>query len=521
MKKLFLLLAAIITLLPLNGAEKSFEIVFLEGMTNGVEATSLTYATQIVDDNSLSLVDGYITEVDFYPVRYATQGGLLLLGDNQKEGRVTFNITHPEATSQTINAIGLKCARMSGNSYKNALISVGYTRTDQEFLPDNFKNLPVFTSYDEMEEIKIELNDPIDYESINSISLYGGVEGYNFADNNKSSAYVKSIVFYYNDNQKEQPEVKFTEDAFEASLFGFDPAKSPKAVTTPEGLELTYSIKDDAIATIDSKTGEITPINEGSTTVTASFAGNDLYEAAEATYTLKVVDKRTLPELSFSADEAIFYLGYSDQQLPELRNPEDLTVAFTSSMPDVAEVSDKGEVTPKAEGVTTITATFEGNDRYLPVEASYTLTVIPTYPEIQIEGKAVNSETYYIAPGQTINVKLVHPGTIYVKFERDIDTDMPFAPQKVAAEGFDEHDQTTGFPVDKPGTLSYYAEHGGKTFPEKSLKFVQSTDGIELVETDGSDARIFDLQGRPAADPAPGQVVVIVKNGKAIKSVVR
>ncbi len=61
---------------------------------------------------------------------------------------------------------------------------------------------------------------------------------------------------------------------------------------------------------------------------------------------------------------------------PTFSNPNNLTVAFTSSNEEVATVSADGTVSILAEGTTKITATSEKTEQYLAGEASYTLRVI-------------------------------------------------------------------------------------------------------------------------------------------------
>ena len=59
-----------------------------------------------------------------------------------------------------------------------------------------------------------------------------------------------------------------------------------------------------------------------------------------------------------------------------LTNPYEVTVAYSSSAPSVASVNaETGLVTVNAMGEATITATFAGNDSYLPGSASYTVNV--------------------------------------------------------------------------------------------------------------------------------------------------
>lgn len=60
---------------------------------------------------------------------------------------------------------------------------------------------------------------------------------------------------------------------------------------------------------------------------------------------------------------------------PELTNPNNLTVTYSSSDTNVATVDAEGNVTAVGAGEATITASFAGNDNYLAGEASYTITV--------------------------------------------------------------------------------------------------------------------------------------------------
>ena len=61
--------------------------------------------------------------------------------------------------------------------------------------------------------------------------------------------------------------------------------------------------------------------------------------------------------------------------------PFDLPVTYSSSDEDIAEVDEHGNVTLVDTGTVVITATFAGNDEYLPSSGSYKLTIIePTNP---------------------------------------------------------------------------------------------------------------------------------------------
>ena len=67
----------------------------------------------------------------------------------------------------------------------------------------------------------------------------------------------------------------------------------PTLSTTPSGLTVTYSSSDTSVATVNSGTGEVTPVAAGTTTITATFAGNDMYNGGTASYALTVSSSST------------------------------------------------------------------------------------------------------------------------------------------------------------------------------------------------------------------------------------
>ncbi len=60
--------------------------------------------------------------------------------------------------------------------------------------------------------------------------------------------------------------------------------------STVENVSVTWTSSDTGVATIDAATGSVTLIATGTTTLTATFAGNDDYNEASGTYQLTVID---------------------------------------------------------------------------------------------------------------------------------------------------------------------------------------------------------------------------------------
>lgn len=126
------------------------------------------------------------------------------------------------------------------------------------------------------------------------------------------------------------------------------------ATTKPEGLELTWSVADDKVATVDSKTGKVTAVAIGETIVTAT-APDGTTATCKVTVkdTTKGETKLTLNKTQLELDLS----GTKEEQLKATVEPTDMEVTWTSSNIKVATVDSKtGKVTAVGVGSATITA---------------------------------------------------------------------------------------------------------------------------------------------------------------------
>lgn len=80
--------------------------------------------------------------------------------------------------------------------------------------------------------------------------------------------------------------ISFPEDSYTANLGESFTAPS---LTNPHNLSVTYSSSNTDVATVDN-TGAVTILAVGTTTITASFAGNSSFSANDASYELEVFD---------------------------------------------------------------------------------------------------------------------------------------------------------------------------------------------------------------------------------------
>jgi len=156
-------------------------------------------------------------------------------------------------------------------------------------------------------------------------------------------------------------------------------------LTNGNSLTVSYTSSATGVATVNSSTGEVTIKGAGSATITATFAGDEDYEAGSASYTLTV--SKATPTLSFTSASATLRQGEAFDG-NALTNPASLTVSYSSSNESVATVNSSGTPSFVAAGSTTITASFAGNDTYTSGSASYTLTVLAA-PTITVSNQTI------------------------------------------------------------------------------------------------------------------------------------
>lgn len=167
----------------------------------------------------------------------------------------------------------------------------------------------------------------------------------------------------------------------------------PKVTTSPADLTLSFASSNTKVATVDASTGAVTLVSEGETSITASFAGNDNYNAANDSYTLTVAKADAVnSDLSFASATATATYGDATVTSPTLNNPHQLPLTWSSSNKDVATVNASGVVTIVGAGETVVSAAFAGNDTYGANTISYTLTVNKFQPKITFASTSVTAK---------------------------------------------------------------------------------------------------------------------------------
>lgn len=174
-----------------------------------------------------------------------------------------------------------------------------------------------------------------------------------YAQTSSKAIFIKTIVV--NPDSRIDPELAFDLDKYTAVIGS---AFTAPTLTAADGFNGTvaYAVSEnDGVASVDATTGEVTiGSNPGIVTITASFAGDDTYKAASASYTL------TVGEPFLSVNPTI--------PLPaKCTEGSTTTFTVTSNVPwsvstevDFITVSPSGEQAASADPVT-VTVTFAAN----------------------------------------------------------------------------------------------------------------------------------------------------------------
>jgi len=145
-----------------------------------------------------------------------------------------------------------------------------------------------WSALDPVDDIEIARNNEIaKKQNRNPFIDYPGLEDYIWGDK-------KNVAFSYDhydgsSSDKQYVTMSFSPTSVTATLG--ESFTAPTLSMSPSGLTVTYSSSNTNVATVNASTGAVTLKAVGTTTITASFAGNDEYYANSVSYTLFVKEQ--------------------------------------------------------------------------------------------------------------------------------------------------------------------------------------------------------------------------------------
>ncbi|MGM9846173.1 MAG: Ig-like domain-containing protein [Muribaculaceae bacterium] len=168
-----------------------------------------------------------------------------------------------------------------------------------------------------------------------------------------------------------------------------------------------YTSSNEAVATIDPVSGEITRLAVGSTTITAKIEGDETYKNVYDTYKLTIVDDRAEVAIAFSPASATGYIRRADEfTWPAVSvkvndaESEDAraAVVFSSSNDEVMSIgSDYTDHNFLSYGTANIIASIPAdNVNYKPVTATCAITVLRD--EVTLAFDKATAEAAVFAP---------------------------------------------------------------------------------------------------------------------------
>ena len=234
--------------------EQSYSIIFIDKkIKNETAIATTTKAETVIENSSLQ----YVTESPFADVTKAFYGGdetngkPLRIGTSGASGSLTIELSD-EGTVYA-NSVVINAKQYSSGKTK----TIGVNDSDMQQPGDSYGDL-TYTVNSDLTNIVLQ------------------TDGY---------IYVKYITVYY--TPKETVTLSFPESSY--VITQGDSFTSPSLTINPSGLAVTYSSSNESVATVDENTGAVTLSGGiGSTTITATFAGNETYKSASASYTLTV-----------------------------------------------------------------------------------------------------------------------------------------------------------------------------------------------------------------------------------------
>lgn len=145
---------------------------------------------------------------------------------------------------------------------------------------------------------------------------------------------------------------------------------------------ITWSSDNKDVATVDA-TGTVTGVGLGKAKITATFAGDNVYETSTASYEIKV---KGAPELSFPETSYNIFANAPFTAPVLTKSPADVVVTYSSSDDKVATVdASTGKVSIVGAGTAKITATSQVTDVYEVASASYELVVTKAVQKVVLD----------------------------------------------------------------------------------------------------------------------------------------
>lgn len=308
---------------------------------------------------------------------------------------------------------------------------------------------------------------------------------------------VNMTIHYYTseESQPQSPDLSFGDDPdCEVTLDAADVNSELPELENPYGVSpITYDSSDTTVATID-EDGQVTLVGAGTTTISATFAGNETYKAQTVSYTLTVIDpiKGTKVTIDWTSNYQDEITGSNGVPMTEYKQ-DGITVtgdtgSNTSNAPRWWQVS-------ASQGGGTQLRVYNGNTITVSVPENYYITGIELF-SIQQNGNGKLTEDTYADVG-------------YFEVDNNYGLWTPEAPAAALTRADNGKYSTVTFNI------------GSTVYITGTNVYYDVVTGVDALGADqDGEAEYFTLQGVKVANPDKG-IYIVRRNGKASKVVIR
>lgn len=253
-------------------------------------------------------------------------------------------------------------------------------------------------------DVTIELYDKVKGLNITANSVYDiiGYPGINKTIR-QLTVWSQDNIMAHQEADKADPEIAFkeTEKTVELKEGAIDLST---LISNPHTLPVTYTSSNAKVAEVSK--GVIYMYKTGKVDITAKFAGNDTYNAAEKTLALTIVDNRADAGIHFEKDSYTADINKDEFSGAVLVNPNKLAVTYSITPADKTALIDPASgfviYTKGTEASYEVTAKFSGNETYKPATVTYTLNVVDPNYEVKTVTFVAGTDKGSLTIGATI-----------------------------------------------------------------------------------------------------------------------
>lgn len=254
-------------------------------------------------------------------------------------------------------------------------------------------------------------------------------------------------------------------------------------LTNEAGLAVTYSSGNEAVATVDTNSGEVTIVGVGSTTITATGAENDNYKGATATYTITVEAKPVVATPTFTPAA-----GYYN-------SAQNVTIACETTGADIYYTTDgtvpTTESTKFAEAITVgenltikAIAVKEGYTNSDIAEAEYVIDI-----PVQIAALTFMPGSGHYTEAKEVSIACATPG-VTITYKIGDGEFQPYTKPFVV-----DHSCTVTAKATKDGRTVWTDSEASATYTINKLNPLGITDGYYQIKNNGNN-KYANVQGR-------------------------